>query len=702
MTLDPFESFAKDMALLRQSWKRAPFVLFIGNAAAPEIRSALIAKVLEEHKDASGSRRSRYDVEQAFRGSWARTSKPVRDALFCSAMVAAEATHPEEMKQVADGYGHLAQLAKQGYFDVILTTHADCLLEQAFHRVLEYHDWRVLRVGIDPPEEIVDHVVPRTRRVVSVVKLQGDAKRGLYPLGEEQRAHLGAVEKALFANPMLLVGYDDNADQDVLGALANVDTPAYLAAAATPDPNGALKHAIQRADPKFIVGDMTLFRRLAATVIGAGPGDSAAVKVLADRGMPLSRVPDEKLDDMIKNPARRPEDLVEILHAIRAEAPTRPDAVSFTKRVIITLSLDDRARSIAFRSEGDLVHAGTAELWSPLDTEGYTRLVRLLGQDLERARATGDASDRKAWRDRQEWGGRRLHDSLVCQIRELMDLLGTARNVTLDNGELLICFDGPRHLLGMPYELLEDEHGPWAVRYPMFRTVRSVVPRAPGFRALLDGLKQHQQRLRVLLVGAESAAHPAVAQHLRLLKRALEDRAKELRFALAPPETLILPAGARALTELEDRLTTCDHHVVFYEGCSAQSDVAGETGLVIGNPPRILTEHRLCEVLRQAPPSLVFFNTVIGARTGGEHLLHNPSCLGIMDAAVQAGVSVVVGHRWSVPDPASVHLAKVFLEKLLETRSPPLAMQLARADAWQLDPFDQTWASPVLVAQQVD
>src|SRR5688572_32701338 len=46
----------------------------------------------------------------------------------------------------------------------------------------------------------------------------------------------------------------------------------------------------------------------------------------------------------------------------------------------------------------------------------------------------------------------------------------TAHGVTLDNGDVMLCFDGARHLLGMPYELMQDERGPWALRYPLYRS----------------------------------------------------------------------------------------------------------------------------------------------------------------------------------------------------------------------------------------
>ena len=706
MTMDAFESFAKDIALLRDHAKRAPLVLFLGNAAAPEIRAILVNKLLEQHGSPAAGQPPTHKTERAFREIWHRQAQPIRNALFWSAVSAAEAELPEQMKRTVEGFGHLAQLAKAGYFDVIVTTRADWLLESALQRVLEFHEWRVLRVGIDSVREIADHVVPGTRRVVSVVKLRGDAARGIYSLGDELLQDVLAVAEPLFARPMLVVGYDDNADKDVRPALEHTGTPLYFAAAAGPEPESALERALEHADPKLIIGDVArfdeFFRRLAATLIGGRPGDSAAVKILADSGLPLSKVPGHQLDDIIKNPTRSDADLVEILRSVnRTEPPAQDAVVSFPKRVIITLSIDDRARRITFRSEGDLVRTGSAELPAPLDADGYNMLVRYMGEDLERASAQGDDAVREAWRTKQIWEGRRLHDSLVRQVPELMNLLGTAHGVTLDGGELMVRFDGARHLLGMPYELMQDDRGPWAVRYAMFRSVQKVDVRGPGFRTLIDELKARKEPLRVLLVGAESGTYLGVAEHVRLLKHALEQRAAQLRLLLAV-ETLVLKDDDRALPQLQDRLPAGGYHVLCYDGHSVQSDEPGRTGLAIGSWPQIWNEQQLHDALRKAAPRLVFFNSCVGARTGGEHLLYNRSYLGVMDAAVQAGVPAVLGYRWSVLDSAAARFGKVFLEKLLETRSPPLAVLHARADAWQSDALDETWTSPILVAQQVD
>jgi hypothetical protein len=712
MTMDTFASFVKDLVLLHSEWKRGPFVLFIGNGATPELRTTLVRKVVEMHglsvRDISTTLTTptaptTCDPENVFHEIWRAMPRTIRNALFWSALSAAKSTFPTETKKAIEGFGHLAELVGAGYFDMIVTTRADCLLETALQRVLEFHEWRVFRVGIDPIQEILEHIVPAHRRTVSVVKLRGDAAREIYPLGQELFDEMLAVAKPLFAKPMLLVGYDDNSDKDIRPAL-KLGTQLYFAATAAPEAGSQLEDVLKHADPKFIVGDALrfdgFFRRLVATLIGGESDGNAAM--LANGNFGQSKLPIEKSDGSTHSSAQPTKDSVEILRAgHQAAAPANDAVVSFPRRVIITLSIDSRSRRIMFRSEGDLIRTGTAEIPDPLDAEFYNSLVRSMGDDLQRARAEGDKVGRDAWRTKQIWEGRRLHASLVQRIPELGDLLGTAQGVTLDGGDLMICFDGTRHMLGMPYELLQDESGPWALRYAMFRSVQKVNVRGQSFRRLVDELKARREQLRVLVVGSDSPPYLGIAEHVQRLTQALEARASKLQIPIAV-EPLVLGINDDAMAQLKERLPAGGYHVLCYEGHSAQSGEPGKTGLVIGSHGQIWNEQHLQAALRQAAPRLVFLNSCVGARIGGGHLLHDRDHLGMMDAAVQAGVPVVLGYRWSVLDSAAARFGRVFMEKLLETRSPPLAVLHARADAYRLDTLDETWSSPILVAQQVD
>jgi hypothetical protein len=74
------------------------------------------------------------------------------------------------------GYRHLAQLVKAGYFDVILSTNFDFLLENAFTEVgLKAEDVEVLVNGRELEDYILKALERRTPRI-KLLKLHGDLK----------------------------------------------------------------------------------------------------------------------------------------------------------------------------------------------------------------------------------------------------------------------------------------------------------------------------------------------------------------------------------------------------------------------------------------------------------------------------------------------------------------------------------------------
>jgi hypothetical protein len=74
------------------------------------------------------------------------------------------------------GYRHLAQLVKAGYFDVILSTNFDFLLENAFTEVgLKAEDVEVLVNGRESEDYILKALERRTPRI-KLLKLHGDLK----------------------------------------------------------------------------------------------------------------------------------------------------------------------------------------------------------------------------------------------------------------------------------------------------------------------------------------------------------------------------------------------------------------------------------------------------------------------------------------------------------------------------------------------
>jgi hypothetical protein len=700
---DLFSVFAKDLVVQWQETKRAPLALFLGQGCVPVLRELLVDEILER----TGARPPKPTAaarEKAYREEWSTTPLEGRHAYFWKTYRVAKTTRSAEMQRSASGYEHLAQLVKAGLFDRIVTTGMDTELEHYLARTLDFHEWRVFDVGLDPTEAITDAMLDQSggRRQVAIARLRGNAAKKFYPVGDDHLAAFRDVAREVLAIPLVAVGYDDAADADVRQYLAE-GADLYFAAPEAPAEGSAIEEALARRRAYVITGEVGVFeeffRRLRMTLVG-DPEVPSGIKQLVDSGVPLGRVPNEKLVELIDEPERPGDDLVEIVRETRQEKSDGGDEiVSIVKRVRITIGFDDRGRRLSFRADGDLQKIGNDDHPVELDAEGYNRLLHRMSEDLHRAYRTGDAQLHAVWREQQIWEGRRLYDSIFKRVPDLMNLYGTARGTTLGGGELMFSFEGQRHLLGMPYELLHDDQtGPWATRYAISRQVRGVEVRGGSFEALLGQLRRRGEPLSVLLLGAEGVPRLGVEQRLQRLGEVFEGAA-EGRIGLRL-DSVVVDGQSDAADRVARRVAQGGYHVLCYEGHG--SNDGEHTGLMVGRPPALVSERALHTALRQALPALVFYNSCVGARTGGEHLLRNHDFLGTMDATVMAGVPYVLGYRWYVTNQGAERFADHFVRALFESSSPAMAVLHARRTIWQETPNDETWTSPILVAQPND
>ena len=623
-----------------------------------------------------------------------------RHAYFWEAHRVAKTTRAAEVQQRAAGYEHLAHLVKAGFFDRIVTTSIDTELEQYLSRALDYHELRVFDVGLDPADAVLGAILDHAGgpREVVLGKLRGSAFKKYYPVGDEEQGDFEAVAAGVLKRPLVVAGWDDAADAQVRPFLAG-DAPLYFVTAQPPGEATVLEDVLGRRRAKVIDGEVgafeEFFRRLRMTLVG-DPALPSGIKQLLDSGVPLGKVPSEKLVELIDEPERPGDDLMEIVRETRQEQTEQGEqVVDFVKRVRITIAFDDRGRRISFRADGDLQKIGGEDYPVELDAEGYNRLLQRMGEELRRAHENGDARAHATWREQQIWEGRRLFESIFRRVPDLIGLYGTALGTTLGGGELSFNFEGKRHLLGMPYELLHDDSGPWATRYGISRQVRGVELRGSSFDTLLGQLRRRGEVLRVLLLGAEGVPRLGIAKRLQDFKRVFE-HASRGRIPLRV-ETALIEGRLDGADRLARKMGDGGHHILCYEGHGVYQ--AGESGLVAGDPPSVVSERTLYSALRRAQPTLVFYNACVGARTGSEHLLRNHDYLGVMDATVMAGVPYVLGYRWYVTNQGAVRFADRFVRALFETSSPVLAVLEARRLLWQDDPDDETWTSPILVAQ---
>jgi len=164
-TLDMMEGskrMIKQLANLMRDRKSAgqpPYVLVLGAGATLSSGCRAMSAVVQAVV-------GHYDLKQFFEimDSLSETERYVRLQQFF------QEPYP------SPGYRHLAELAKDGYFDVILSTNFDFLLENAFTEVgLKAEDVEVLVNGRESEDYILKALERRTPRI-KLLKLHGDLK----------------------------------------------------------------------------------------------------------------------------------------------------------------------------------------------------------------------------------------------------------------------------------------------------------------------------------------------------------------------------------------------------------------------------------------------------------------------------------------------------------------------------------------------
>jgi CHAT domain-containing protein/sulfur carrier protein ThiS len=303
--------------------------------------------------------------------------------------------------------------------------------------------------------------------------------------------------------------------------------------------------------------------------------------------------------------------------------------------------------------------------------------------------------------------GAELYEALFAPNADFNTRLASTRQIAGDD-ELYLAFAGPRHLLGIPYELLQEDGKPLILRHPLVRHLSdtTIAPRPADFKGTLDALNANRLPLRVLLVATTDetvAAAEEVARHLK-------DTAEEL--AVAAMEVRIISPREATLENIRELLDTCPYHIVhFFAASQVNSDDAEDTGLRLtarsgglsgGGPGEsLLTARELAQRLRPEGTQtlLLYLDAQSGIALGGRELLERYDYLGLIDAAADGGVPNVLGYRWPVRAESAQRFATQFYEHLFRKRSIVAAVHCARRAVFENDAYPDAAYAPLLVAQ---
>jgi hypothetical protein len=178
---------------VRKENAESPYVLILGAGASLTSGASSFGKVIE-------SVVSDYSVKDLSAMSWDDKVAEFYDILdgFSESERYATIKKHIEGQRPSDGYHALAQLAKEGYFDVIFSTNYDTFVEDAFADAgLRARDFTVLINGQDTEEGIIKALsYPQPR--IKLVKLHGDLGARIFAFTPEEIFQFGEeIEQVL-------------------------------------------------------------------------------------------------------------------------------------------------------------------------------------------------------------------------------------------------------------------------------------------------------------------------------------------------------------------------------------------------------------------------------------------------------------------------------------------------------------------------
>jgi hypothetical protein len=397
---------------------------------------------------------------------------------------------------------------------------------------------------------------------------------------------------------------------------------------------------------------------------------------------------DERLVEIINSEPRAPESSIPLLS--RFKAPRRP--------TVFTLQNLDEYR-LAFRISGARAFQSEPIPGWKIDFGSLNVQINDLGRFIATYHHQDDHTGRAAWRHTAQEIGARLYRGLIHTDNTLTQHLAAALRRTIPPENLTLVFEGASDYLSVPYELLYDGRQSLALRHPICRRITGL-PQTPqpDFHTLIDEIKRTGGPLKVLLV-TSGARDVAADQEVELLETCIQGSAH--RDGL---NTAVETANHRTI---KAKLAAGSYHIVHYAGQvfhdRLRSDSGGllfTTGRDVQTGQILLTWRELAALLQTGAPNLFFASACLGPQEWNEVTLRDANYLGVFDTLVRAGIGYVIGFRWYVSNEGRLRFVQRFYESLFAAPSrPERAMLYARQAVHRWDSHDETWASPMLIAQ---
>jgi hypothetical protein len=361
---------------------------------------------------------------------------------------------------------------------------------------------------------------------------------------------------------------------------------------------------------------------------------------------------------------------------------------------------------LAFRISGARSYQGDPVQGWRINFGALNVQMNDLGRFIAAYHRQGDQAGREAWRHTAQEIGMHLYTGLLNTDSTLAQYLGAVLRRTHPAENLTLVFEGPRDYLSVPYELLHDGHTPLALRFPICRRMAGVLPGSSAdFYTFIETLKAAGRPLKVLLISS-GARSVAADQEIEFLETSFQDHA---RRAGLNADIEVVWAGAASYEALKQKLAQCPYHVVHYAGQVYHDRLNPDNGGLLFADRRdeqvgqaLLTIRDLAGWLRGSATQLFFISACVGPQHWDEYVLRDSHYLGLIAALAEAGVPYVIGFRWYVTYEGRQRFVQRFYERLFYTPfAPERAMLAARQAVFRRDSQDETWASPILIAQNI-
>lgn len=661
--------------------------------------------------------------------------------------------------KLTDGHRILAELLRDRYLSLVLTTTIDQLIETAFVGSLTRTEqppqwWSVLDNKGDPPADDLREIM---QLGPTIVKLCGSLPAPAVTKSQvEQKARQACerwrMEEILQRNLVIIA--PTSLDDLMFQQFPDIGSGGTVYFISSNPPSVDLQALLKPRDPVYVRDDELDFD-LALQTISAqietlsklerytgkpvdegGRGEvrelqqTASDKAEVIQGYmsrsesarrqtgntgdlaPVQTPPAETPTHAEQAPHREESD-DELIEIIEDDGVMEDDVIVWPEAVVCTVKMEPDHRVSYTVAGGKFNTSGSGARATTINVsdvyEFMSDMRRKIVFYLKMSNRREQERNLDFWRKDVRRNGKKLYNDLVQAYPDLREALGDVRQTALKDGpaNVTLAFESSRADLGMPFELLFDGETPLALGNPLCRRISDAPARlTQHFDDFLVTLSRQKQPLKVLLI-ATGLQDTSADQEIAELETLIREEAA--RRNLRAPDIKAIPSARATYDTVQKELAQCPYHLVHCAGQGTFDDDAGVNCALLlrrnerSKEPVILTTTELAGLLETGETRLFYLGNCVGAWTDSDLKLYNNDYLGAMDAITRAGIPYVLGFRWHVAEEQSRLFALSFYRHLCQ---PPFVPERA---AWyarrQIQEtyrgIDEAWTSPILIAQNL-